>query len=166
MSSIIVACSRNRTIGSKNDLPWYLPADLRHFKDLTSGNTVVMGANTFKSIYNRLKGPLPNRLNIVVSTSLTDLPGGFEQVKSLDELKQKVNISDPNVFIIGGAQLYQAVLDADMVDKIYLTEIEAEIDGDVFFPELPSSWRAVSQDKHTKDQKNPYDYNFIELVRK
>lgn len=167
MSSIIVAQANNRVIGSKNDLPWYLPADLKHFKDLTTGKTVVMGGLTFESIKTRLNGPLPNRRNIIVSHILKpNSEDGFEICNSIDGLKKLVDIDSEDVFIIGGGQLYRSSLEEGIVSKIFLTQIYKTIQGDTYFPELsPEEWREVDREKHIKDEKNKYDYDFIELVK-
>jgi dihydrofolate reductase len=164
MSNIIVACTDNDVIGMKNDLPWYLPADLKHFRDITLNHTVVMGSNTYLSIIDRLKGPLPNRRNIVVSLHDTEVLEGYELVHSLDEVNALIKNKD-DLFYIGGAMLFKSVLAENLVDKIYLTRIHAEIDGDTYFPELGSEWVEVKRESFKKDDKNPYDYDFIELER-
>jgi|ERR1035438_3539020 dihydrofolate reductase len=168
MSSIIVAQANNRVIGSNNDIPWYLPTDLRHFREITSGKVVIMGRLTFESIKARLNGPLPNRRNIVISGSLKQtVIEGFEICASVDELKNIVDLSSDDVFIIGGGQIYTRVLDDNLVNKIYLTQVNLDIAGDTYFPELdPNDWLEVDRESHKKDEKNKYDYDFIELVKK
>lgn len=166
MSSIVVACANDRVIGSKNDLPWYIPADLKHFRDITRGHAIIMGSNTYKSIYDRRHGPLPDRRNIVMSRSLKELPPGFELASSFDDVARFVDLKDESVFIIGGAQIYEAALKVGIVDKIYLTVIHAEIKGDTYFPELSDDWVQEKIESHHKDDKNTYDYDFIELGRK
>lgn len=165
MISLIVAQANHRVIGNKNDLPWYLPADLKHFKNITSGHTVIMGRKTYESIYNRLGGPLPNRTNIVISRSKADFPDGFEAYRSLQDALTNLD-NDREIFIIGGAQIYRESLDQRLVDKIYLTKIDYDIEGDTFFPELEKSeWREVSFQNYSKDTLNPYNYKFIILER-
>lgn len=166
MSSIVVAQSQNRVIGKNNATPWYLPDDLKHFKEITTGHTVVMGRNTYQSIIDHLGKPLPNRRNIIISSSIADPPEGFEVFGSIDELSKAVDLSSNDVYIIGGGQLYKTILEAGMVDRIFLTQIQASIDGDIFFPAIDSSqWRELSRISHKKDEKNMYDYDFVELRR-
>lgn len=164
MIALIVARASNGVIGSRNDLPWYLPADLKHFKQLTSGHTVVMGRKTYESIYSRLRGPLPNRRNIVVSSSLSSLPDGFELVHSLEAAL--AGAGTDTVFVIGGATLYHACFEQGLVDIIYLTEVNQDIPGDTYFPTFDlSAWDELSRESHQKDQKNPYDYAFVTYRR-
>lgn len=165
MIAFVVAKAANNVIGNHNELPWYLPADLKHFKALTLGHTVIMGRKTYESIINRLHGPLPDRHNIVVSSSLRDVPEGFELAPSLDDALQ-CNTATDTVFVIGGATLYKACLENNKVDVIYLTEIPVEIPGDVYFPELDKSqWVETERETHGKDDKNQFDYSFITLKR-
>lgn len=165
MIAIIVAKSSNGVIGSNNDLPWYLPADLRHFKKITDGHTVIMGRKTFDSIYSRLRAPLPNRRNIVISRSLAKLPSGFELAKSFDAALEQVE--EGETYIIGGATIYAAALEKNIIDRIYITEIFNDISGDTYFPELDAKdWQELSCEHHLSDDKNEYDYNFVTLDRK
>lgn len=164
MIALILAKTSNGVIGSNNDLPWRLPADLKHFKDITSGHTVVMGRKTYESIYARLNSALPNRRNLVISRSLEAVPAGFELARSLeDALALSI---DETVFIIGGAVVFEECLAKNLADTIYLTEIQADITGDTIFPQLDASvWREVSREAHHRDEKNPYDYDFVLLGR-
>lgn len=165
MIAFVVARAQNDVIGKSNDLPWYLPADLKHFKQVTTGHTVVMGRKTYESIYNRLKGPLPDRRNIVISRNIRQLPEGFELADSLETAFALAR--DKDVFIIGGATLYSECLQKGLVDTIYLTDVHANIDGDTFFPKLdPSQWQEQSREHHQADDKNPYDYSFALLKKK
>lgn len=162
MVAIVVAKAANNVIGSRNDLPWYLPADLRHFKELTTGHPVIMGRKTFESIYNRLRGPLPNRRNIVITHSPGTLPARFEGAASPGEALASAKGED--VYIIGGATIYRTYLEQDTVNTIYLTEVYADSPGDVYFPELKQGeWREISRENHQKDERNPYDYSFVTL---
>jgi dihydrofolate reductase len=162
--ALVVAKASNGVIGNSNDLPWYLPADLRHFKELTSGHTVVMGRKTFESIYNRLHGPLPNRRNIVISASRLTFPEGFEHAASPEAALELAD--EEEVCIIGGATIYKAYLDQGVVDIIYMTEVHANIPGDVYFPELgQNDWRETLRENFQQDDKNPYNYSFVTLRR-
>jgi dihydrofolate reductase len=156
MINIIVAHSLNRVIGKDNKLIWRQSADLRRFKELTTGKTVVMGRKTYDSIGK----PLPNRRNIVISRQ-TDLNiPGVEVVKSL----QDAISLDSEIFILGGGEIYKQALELGIVDKIYVTLIHSNVDGDTYFPEI-SDWKEESSDFFTQDEKNQYDYSFINLIK-
>lgn len=147
-------------IGSKNDLPWYLPADLRRFKELTTGHTVVMGRKTFDSIVSRLGKPLPNRRNVVLTRQADFTYDGVEVLHLVDDIRGL----DGEVFVIGGGELYAATL--EFADRLLLTEVKAEVPGDVYFPVLdPSVWREISRETHERDDKNQYDFDFVEYRR-
>ena len=162
MISIIVAISENYAIGKKGDLLCHMPADLKHFKEITSGKTVLMGERTFFSLP---KHPLPNRRNIV----LTDVAGktfeGAEAVYSLDELAEKVQCEE-EAFVIGGGMVYRQMM--PRADKLYITHIHHSWDdADTFFPEIKESeWKLLSAERHNADDKNPYDYTFAEYGRR
>ena len=156
MISLIVARAENGVIGSKNDLPWYLPADLKRFKELTTDNTVVMGRKTFESILARLGKPLPNRRSVVVTRRPDAAYEGADVIHDIEEIERMSG----EVYIIGGAEIYKATL--HMADKLYITEIKAHIDGDAHFPVLdPHEWRELSRESHKKDEKNQYDFDFV-----
>lgn len=154
MISLIVAKANNNVIGSKNDLPWYLPADLRHFKDITTGHTVLMGRTTFNSILSRLGKPLPNRENVVITRDEDFTYHEVTVIHSIDDIK---TLGD--VFVIGGAEIYRQTI--NIADRLYVTEVHADIDGDTYFPALSVSWKEVSRESHTADDKNPHDYDFV-----
>jgi dihydrofolate reductase len=159
--SIIVAIGKNNEIGKGNDLLCRLPADLKHFKEITSGHTVIMGRKTFDSLP---KGLLPNRKNIVISRNKDLKIEGATVYSSLDYALIKL-MDEDEVFIIGGAQIYAQILpDAD---KLYLTKIHAEFsEADVFFPAINySEWREVSRETHLADEKHPYSFTFVEYER-
>ena len=162
MISIIVAIAENYAIGKKGDLLCHMPADLKHFKETTSGKTVMMGERTFFSLP---KHPLPNRRNIV----LTDVPGktfeGAEAVYSLDELCAKAQ-GEEEAFVIGGGMVYRQMM--PLADKLYITHIHHSWeDADTFFPEIKESeWKLLSAERHPADDKNPYDYTFAEYGRR
>ena len=162
MISIIVAVAENYAIGKKGDLLCHMPADLKHFKTITSGHTVMMGERTFLSLP---KHPLPNRRNIV----LTDVKGktfeGAETVYSLDEMVAKVN-PDEEAFVIGGGMVYKQAM--EFADKLYITHIHHSWpDADTFFPEIdPAIWKQISAERHSADENNPYDYTFAEYGRR
>ena len=168
MISIIVAIAENYAIGKKGDLLCHLPADLKHFKTITSGHTVMMGERTFLSLP---KHPLPNRRNIV----LTDVPGktfeGAETVYSIDEAielveGQKSKVESDEAFVIGGGMVYRQMM--ERADKLYITHIHHSWeDADTFFPVIdPAIWKQLSAERHAADENNPFDYTFSEYIRK
>lgn len=160
MIAIVVAIAEGGVIGSRNDLPWYLPADLKHFKEITGGHTVVMGRTTFESILARLGKPLPNRRNVVLTRDVAFAHDGVEIIHDVDAIPK---LAEP-VYVIGGAQVYAATL--DVADTLYLTEVHAKIQGDAHFPALDSAkWREVSRERHTADEKNEYSYDFVVYER-
>ena len=163
MISIIVAIAENYAIGKKGDLLCHLPADLKHFKEITGGHTVMMGERTFLSLP---KHPLPNRRNIV----LTDVKGktfeGAETVYSMEELRAKCEELNEEVFVIGGGMVYKQAM--EFADKLYITHIHHSWpDADTFFPEIdPVIWQLTSAERHEADDKNPYDYTFATYGRR
>ncbi len=162
MISIIVAIAENYAIGKKGDLLCHLPADLKHFKEITSGKTVLMGERTF---YSLPKHPLPNRRNIV----LTDVQGktfeGAEAVYSLQDLCAKVQ-GEEEAFVIGGGMVYRQMM--PLADKLYITHIHHSWDdADTFFPEIKEDeWKLISSEEHKADEKNPYDFTFCTYNRR
>jgi len=158
MKHIVVAYDQNRGIGAENDLLWQrdLPADLRHFKDLTIGGTVIMGRKTFESIGRAL----PGRQNIVVSHGAVEAEG----VLAAPSLEAAYAAAKHEVFIIGGGSIYeQSLADADAV---YATEVQALFpNAGVFFPPLPSGWVETVREHHEADERNKYAYDFVTYVR-
>ena len=157
--SIVVAMDENRLIGKDNKLPWHLPADLAYFKKITTGKSIVMGRKTYDSIGR----PLPNRRNIVISRNSKTLITGCEVLTSIDEVLSTTKDED-EVMIIGGASLCEQLL--PQVSRLYITKIEGEFDGDVYFPEYDESdWRQVSCEYHLPDDSNQHAYHFLVLER-
>lgn len=158
--SIIVAISNNNAIGKDNQLLWHLPADLKHFKQITSGHTIIMGRKTFDSIGR----PLPNRRNIVITRQSNLAIEGVEVVNSLNEALELCK-AENEVFIIGGAELYRTAL--PLVQKIYLTTVHKAFDADAFFPEIDlKEWMETEKATHAPDEKNAFSYTFSTLERK
>lgn len=157
----IVAMSKNRVIGSNNQLPWHLPADLKHFKHVTTGHIVIMGRKTYSSIGRKL----PNRINIIVTRNENfDAPGCLVAHSLTEALQLAQKHCDLQVFIIGGSEIFQQAL--PLLQKVYLTLIEEEFNGDTFFPELaPNEWQEVHYEHHGPDQDNKFAYSFIEYAR-
>ncbi len=157
--SIVVAMDENRLIGKDNKLPWHLPADLAYFKKITTGKSIVMGRKTYDSIGR----PLPNRRNIVISRNSKTLITGCEVLTSIDEVLSTTKDED-EVMIIGGASLCEQLL--PQVSRLYITKIEGEFDGDVYFPEYDESdWHQVSYESHLPDDSNQHAYHFLVLER-
>ena len=157
--SIIVAMAENRVIGRDNGLPWRLSADLQHFKSITMGKPIIMGRNTWESIGR----PLPGRTNIVITRDTGYRAEGCELVHSLEQALAVAGASD-EVMIIGGANLYRQTL--AHADKLYLTLVKAQVEGDTRFPEIDAGeWRETGRESHGADDKNEYDYDFVTLER-
>ena len=158
----MVARSDNNVIGKDNDLVWHMPADLKYFKETTSGHFVVMGRKTYES----MNKPLPGRLNIIVTRQSDYYREACIVTHSLEEaLALGEENGQQELFILGGSQIYRMALDT--ADRIYLTEIHSKFDGDAFFPEIDSSiWKETKREDHESDDKNPYPYSFVVLERR
>lgn len=157
--SLIVATTLNHVIGKDNQMPWHLPADLTWFRQNTTGKPVIMGRKTFESIGR----PLPKRINIVLSRH----PYEHEGVIWKDSLESAVDFvkDSEEIMLIGGGELFKQYL--PKADKLYLTQIQAEIEGDTFFPEINlDEWHIEFEEYREKDENNPYDCRFLILSRK
>ena len=161
-NSVIVAISDNNVIGKDNALLWHLSADMRFFKEKTTGHHIIMGRKTFESMGKRL---LPNRTTIVITRNKDyEMPEGGIVASSLVDALEKAE-NDTEVFIIGGAQIYQMAI--PFANTMYITRVHHTFDGDAFFPEYDKSqWKLVSSEHHKADEKNEYDYTFEEYTRK
>lgn len=159
--SIIVAVASDGAIGRANDLLWHLPADLKRFKELTTGHTILMGRKTFESLP---RGPLPNRRNIIISRSLPAQPGA--EVYPTIQQALEACASDEEVFIIGGGEIYRQLLPD--TEQIYLTRVQASFpDAEVFFPELdPTEWIEEAREVYPRDERNEYDTELLLLRRR
>jgi dihydrofolate reductase len=156
--SIIVAMSSNRVIGVNNSLPWHLSEDLKHFKTLTTGHTIIMGRKTYESIGK----PLPNRRNIVISRNLNAFYGGIEVVHSLEDAFS-TSSNDDEVFIIGGSNIYEQSL--HLAEHLYITEIKKAFEGDTFFPEIDKSlWTESTRETHISS--DGLEFSFVRLQKK
>ena len=159
--SIIVAVASDGAIGRANDLLWHLPADLKRFKELTTGHTILMGRKTFESLP---RGPLPNRRNIIISRSLPAQPGA--EVYPTIQQALVACASDEEVFIIGGGEIYRQLLPD--TEQIYLTRVQASFpDAEVFFPEFdPNEWIEEAREVYPRDERNEYDTELLLLHRR
>lgn len=152
--SMVVAMARNRVIGRDGALPWRLPRDLRHFKRLTVGHAIIMGRRTFESIGH----PLPDRRSVVITRNREWNRSGVMVVHSLEDAWRAAAGSD-EAFVIGGGELYRAALNE--VERIYLTLVEADVDGDTTFPEiLEARWRLAGDEPWPADERNPFSCRF------
>lgn len=159
--ALIAAYAQNRVVGIDNKLPWHLPEDLKYFKRCTSGKAIIMGRKTYESIGR----PLPNRTNIVITRNPAFKADGVKVVTSLNdaiELAAAVNeVSGVDeIMVIGGAAIYELTL--PMADRLYLTHVHAQVEGDAYFPEVDfSNWREVERADYASSETNPYDYSFV-----
>ena len=154
MYSIIVAVADNGAIGKDNQLMWRLSADLKRFKSITTGHTILMGRNTYLSIGR----PLPNRRNVVLSRTMdaSEAPG-CEVIREVADLRTE---KEEEVFIIGGGQIYRNLF--DLADRLYVTHVHMSEEGDVYFPSIdPSQWKVVSVEHTGVDEKNEYETDFV-----
>ena len=159
--SLIVAVSSNGVIGRDGGLPWYLPADLRHFKRTTMGHHLIVGRRTWEEVGK----PLPGRSMVVVTRSRRFAPEGAQVARSVEQALDLAS-GDDEVFIGGGAQIYHLALERDLVDRIYLTRILAEVEGDTFLPEIDlARWELVSEEHHEADERNEFPYSFLVYER-
>jgi len=158
--SIIVAVATNGVIGRDNKLPWHLSADLKRFKSLTSGHTVIMGRKTFDEIGRK---PLPNRTNIVITRSAVPAIVPVEVVfaHSIDEALARIPRTDEEAFIIGGAEIVRQTM--ARAERMYITQVHADVAGDTFMPEFDDvdEWRLVDREDFEADAKNDYPFSFL-----
>ena len=159
--ALIAAYAQNRVVGIDNKLPWHLPEDLKYFKRCTSGKAIIMGRKTYESIGR----PLPNRTNIVITRNPDFEADGVKVVTSLnDAIELAAAVNEVNgvdeIMVIGGAAIYELTL--PMADRLYLTHVHAQVEGDAYFPEVDfSNWREVERADYASSETNPYDYSFV-----
>jgi dihydrofolate reductase len=156
--SIVVAIGENHAIGKDNKLLWHLPKDLKHFKEITTGGTVIMGRKTYDSVGR----PLPNRRNIIVTRQEIEIEG-CEVVNSVETALDLCRDKE-EVFIVGGAEIYKLAM--HLTDRIYLTIVHADFEADTYFPEIKEDiWKETARQDHEADEKNPLPFSFITLER-
>ena len=160
--AIIVNVDQNNGIGKDGDLLCHLPNDLKHFKKITTGHTIIMGRKTYESLP---KGALPNRINIVITSDNADNYPGCIVARSVDEAILLTKDKE-KVFIIGGVKIYSSTL--HLANKLYLTRIHHKFkDADTFFPEIDfNNWELIEEEKHKADDKHLYDYSFTTFIKK
>jgi dihydrofolate reductase len=163
--TMIWAMSRNRTIGRNNALPWHLPEDMKYFKRVTMGKPIIMGRKTWESIGR----PLPGRSNIVITRDPSYTAEGVKIVRTLEEaisLAESIALIDgaEEAVVIGGAQIYALAL--PLADRLYMTQVHAEVEGDAFFPQFDlTQWNELGREDFSAAGPNPYDYSFVVLDR-
>lgn len=156
--NIVVAAAENNAIGKNNRLLWHLPLDLKHFKQITTGQTILMGRKTYDSIGK----PLPNRRNIIITRQPINLAGC--EVAGSVEAALALCAEEKEVYIVGGAEIYRQML--PQTNRIFLTRVHKNFDGDTFFPSLhETDWKVTAQINHASDEKNPLPYSFQTLER-
>lgn len=164
--AMIWAMARNRTIGRNNALPWHLSEDLKYFKRVTMGKPIIMGRKTWDSIGR----PLPGRTNIVISRDPDFHAEGVKVVNTLEQalaIAESIGIIDGSdeVVVMGGEQIYALAL--PKADRLYMTEVHADVEGDAYFPEFDrTQWQELARENHAATGPNPYDYSFVVLERK
>ena len=155
--SLIWAMARNSVIGKNNTLPWRIPADLRYFRQITTGHPIIMGRKNYEDIGK----PLPGRTNIVVTRQKAYSAPGCCVVNSVEQALDTAGAGS-EVFVIGGADIYRQML--DIANRLYITEIDADIEGDTYFPEFDRTlWREARRERHEADELNPHTYSFVLL---
>ncbi len=155
MISLIVAASINNAIGKENQLLWHLPNDLKFFKNTTWGGVVIMGRKTFESV----NKPLPGRTNIVITKQPNWNADNVVVANSLEDALEKATaLNFKEIFIIGGGEIYKQSI--EIANRIYLTKVHTEIDGDTFFPDLNNDWKMISNRDFKSDEKNKFDHSF------
>jgi len=160
MIILIAAAAENNALGKDNQLLWHLPEDFKRFKQITSGNYIIMGRKTFESF----PKPLPNRTHVIITRQKDYIAEGFIVVHALEEAIE-ISPKEEEVFVIGGAEIYKQSF--ENADKIELTRVHSEFEADAFFPEFnTSNWNLVFSEKHTKDEKHQYDYTFETYLKK
>mgnify|MGYP000465755513 FL=1 len=157
MITVIAAIAKNNALGKDNDLIWYLPADLKRFKKVTTGHYILMGRNTYESIGK----PLPNRTTIIITRNKNYFKEGCLIAGSLEEAIELAK-EEAQLFIIGGAQIYKEVISKNLADQLDITLVHSEFEADVFFPEINANiWKESAREDFKADEKNDYDYSFI-----
>ena len=161
MITVIAAIGNNNELGKDNDLIWHLPADLKRFKKVTTGHTIVMGRNTFESIGK----PLPNRRSVIITRNQNYHQEGCEVVHSLEEAISLIQ-NEEKALIIGGAQIYKETLEKGLADQLDITKVYENFEADVYFPEIKASdWKLIASEDFTSDEKNPHNYGFLKYIK-
>tara|TARA_R110001632_G_scaffold42605_7_gene107904 strand:- start:9793 stop:10281 length:489 start_codon:yes stop_codon:yes gene_type:complete len=162
MITIIAAIGKNNELGKDNDLIWHLSADLKRFKKVTTGHTIIMGRNTFESIGK----PLPNRRSVIITRNTSYLQEGCDVVHSLEAAIELIK-DEEAAFIIGGAQIYKETIEKNLADQLDITQVHQDFEADVYFPEIDAKvWKEVSREDFSLDEKNQYNYSFLQFRKR
>jgi len=162
MISLVAALSENRVIGKDNRLPWHLPDDMKHFREITEGKPIIVGRKTFESIGK----PLPNRTNIVLVREKDSSIPGCVTVHSIEEALEAAKDAK-EVVVIGGASVYKQFLEQRLIDRMYLTIVHDNVEGDAYFPEFNlANWEETQHIHHPADEKHPHEFSFVTLERR
>ncbi|HPD83730.1 MAG: dihydrofolate reductase [Alphaproteobacteria bacterium] len=158
--SLIVAAADNNVIGKDNKMPWHIPEDFKHFKEITMGKPCIMGRKTYESILEQLGKPLPGRTSIVISRSNFNHDGSISATSLEEAIDKAKTETDGEIMIIGGAQIYALALERNLADRIYLTRVHQSPEGDAFFPPLNEEWQEIE-----KEEKNGFSFLILEKVK-
>ena len=162
MITLIAAIAQNNALGKNNDLIWHLPADLKHFRQLTTDHHIIMGRKTYESIGK----PLPNRTTIIVTRNKEYFQEGCLTASSLEEAIE-ICKNEKTICIVGGEQIYRQALENNLVDSLEITLVHHEFDADAFFPKIDKTiWEEISREDFKADEKNKYDYSFLKYQKK
>jgi dihydrofolate reductase len=162
MITIIAAIGKNNELGKDNDLIWHLSADLKRFKKVTTGHTIIMGRNTFESIGK----PLPNRRSVIITRNTSYLQEGCDVVHSLEAAIELIK-DEEAAFIIGGAQIYKETIEKNLADQLDITQVHQDFEADVYFPGIDTKvWKEVSREDFSLDEKNQYNYSFLQFRKR
>ena len=162
----IVAVARNRVIGREGDLPWHLPDDMKFFASTTRGHHIITGRRNYESIPTRFR-PLKDRTNIVLTRDRNYQAPGAIVMGSLEKALEIARASgEIEAFIIGGGEIFRHALDKELIDRLYITEVHADVEGDVRFPEIdPKKWQEKSRSEHPADERHAFPFTFVMLDR-
>lgn len=161
---IVAVAKHNNGIGMNNDLLWHLPADMRFFKETTSGFPVITGRKNYESIPEKFR-PLPNRENIIVTRQDLDFEGAHVCQSIEAAISKATEFNTEKIFIIGGGQIYKQALEQNLVDELLITWVDAAPEADVFFPEISTAWQLVYEEKHEADEKNKFNFSFCKYTK-
>ncbi|MBN8702025.1 MAG: dihydrofolate reductase [Bacteroidetes bacterium] len=161
--SLIAAIATNNAIGKDNNLLWHLPADMKIFKEKTTGHCIVTGRKNYESIPEKFR-PLPNRTNIVITRNPNyNAPGAIVASSVQEAIEIAKQKGESELFIIGGAEIYKQTI--DIADTLYITHVDGTFEADAFFPEITSSWKQIEKRDYVQDEKNKYNFSLIEYTK-
>jgi dihydrofolate reductase len=161
MITLIAAIGKNNSLGLDNKLLWHLPNDFKRFKELTSGNNILMGRKTFES----LPGVLPNRTHIIITKQENyQAPSGCLVFDNLLDTLKSLDTSESTIYVIGGGEIYKQTIDT--ADRLELTVVDCSPEADTFFPDIDDTWKLVKEEKHEKDERHKYSFSYLTYEKK